>query len=176
MIRDLVYYGDKRLRTKCELVGEITPEIKELAQDLLDSMRAHNGAGLAAPQVGVLLRMFTMCYVGTDDEGWPIIGEPRVIINPKIVKYSDEVWTTDEGCLSLPKLRGEVERPSNITIEAIDLEGNPYTWEIDDAWVARCFLHELDHLNGVLYIDRMTKGEKKRLDPDLKALKKKYSK
>lgn len=174
MIRDLVYYGDARLRAKCEPVGEITDEVRAIARDLIDSMRAHNGAGLAAPQVGILLRMFAMCYVGTDREGWPIIGEPRIIINPKIVNYSEEVWMADEGCLSLPALRGQVERPAKITIQAIDLEGKPYTWEIEDAWVARNFLHEHDHLNGVLYIDRMSKGARKRIEPDLKAIKKKY--
>lgn len=175
MIRDLVYYGDPRLRQKCEPITEITDEVRTLAQDLVDSMLAHKGAGLAAPQVGVLLRMFAMCYIGSDEEGWPIIGEPRVIINPKILEISDETWVTDEGCLSIPALRGEVERPKSVTIEALDLDGNTYTWKIDDLWVSRCVLHENDHLNGVLYIDRMLRSAKKRLSKALSSIRKKYN-
>lgn len=175
MIRDLVYYGDPRLRQKCEPITEITDEVRTLAQDLVDSMLSYNGAGLAAPQVGVLLRMFAMCYTGSDEQGWPIIGEPRVLINPQIIEYSDETWTTDEGCLSIPAIRGEVERPKFITVEATDLSGNTFTWKVNDPWVTRCILHENDHLNGVLYIDRMARSAKKRLDKSLAGIRKKYN-
>jgi len=174
MIRKLSYYGNKILRTKCEPVGEITEEVKALAQDLIDTMNEMHGAGLAAPQVGVAKRMFASCYVGDDDKGSPVMGEPFIVIDPVITITSEVEREEDEGCLSLPGLYGAVQRPFDIEVEYTNLEGKRIK-EKASGWKARCILHENDHINGVLYIDRMDKEERQVLEPRLRLIKKKYS-
>lgn len=174
MIRRLTYYGNSVLRTKCEMVGQITEEIRQLAQDLIDTMIEMKGAGLAAPQIGVLKRVFASCYIGDDQEGGPVVGDPFIVIDPVITVTSEKVHEEDEGCLSIPGLKGGVTRPYDIEVEYTTLEGKRVR-ETASGWKARCILHENDHLNGVLYIDRMEKSEKQALEPRLRLLKKKYA-
>lgn len=173
MIRPLVYYGDARLRKKCQPIEKISPEVEVLASDLIESMGAYLGAGLAAPQIGALVQMFVIAYVGTDEEGAPIMGDPEIYINPRILSYSEEKITFEEGCLSLPGLRAPVERSFKIEIESLRLDGT-LRKETADGWRARVILHEYDHLNGALFIDRVSKKERQKLDPSLRAIKKKY--
>ena len=175
MIRDLIYYGHPGLRKKCKKIIEITDEVRELAQDLIDTVQERQGAGLAAPQIGIYLRMFVSCYDnGADREGWPIMSSPKIYINPVLSAPSEETHTHGEGCLSIPGLYEEVTRPAEIYVEAIDLEGNQFS-ELTTGWRAKNIMHENDHLNGVLYIDRVDPKKRKKMEPALKALKKKYN-
>ncbi len=174
MILPLVYYGDSRLRKKCEPITEISQEVLDLAQNLRDTVDEYHGAGLAAPQVGVLLQMFVVLYAGEDEQGDPILGEPTFFLNPKLSNPSSEEILEEEGCLSIPGAYGKVLRPHSITVEAMDLKGNIFTEEVS-GWRARAIMHENDHINGVLYPDRMTKRRRKLLEPALKQIKKQYN-
>jgi len=176
----LAYYGDPVLRKKGEQITEITEEIRQLAKDMVDTMRANNGIGLAAPQVHKSLAMFVTEVPipnqneETGENEW-LPGTVKVFINPKVVDYSDEQWTNDEGCLSIPEVFGAVARPVAIKIQAKDLDGNDI--EAEFTWLdARCFLHENDHVNGVLFIDRVQGKERTELEPQLRSLKKKLKK
>lgn len=173
MILPLVYYDDKRLRTKCESITTITDELQTLARDMIETTRANKGLGLAAPQIGKLIRLFVLDFTECDDEGYPIVGDPLVFINPVITNPSKEVVTDFEGCLSIPGLREEVTRPKTITVTALDLDGNEFSIEASD-YFARAIMHENDHLNGVLYIDRVPPYVRKAIKKDLQAIKRKY--
>ncbi len=135
--------GDEALRKSCRPVDAITPRILTLLDDMLETMRAANGVGLAAPQVGILRRIVVI-----------EVEEGKVIelINPRIVAYSGE-QEGQEGCLSVPGQWGIVKRPQHITVRALDRKGNPIEITGHDL-LARCFCHELDHLDGTLYIDK----------------------
>lgn len=174
MKQPLVYYGHPTLRRKSEPVKEITPEIHQLVQDLIDTTKAHDGAGMAAVQIGQLHRVFVLCrYIYHEDGRWTMT-PPYVYINPRIIYHSKETLLDTEGCLSIPGLRGEVERPEKIRATWTDLEGKAHEEEFE-GYNARSILHENDHLNGVLYIDRMADKDRKYIDPDLRALKKKHN-
>lgn len=173
----LAYYGDPVLRKKVCPVEEITDEIRQLAQDMIDTMRANNGIGLAAPQVHRSLALFvTETPIPSKDEAtgemnW-LPGPVRVYVNPKIIAYSQEQWTNEEGCLSIPGIYGPVTRPVAIKIQATDLDGKEIEEEFQ--WLdARCIMHENDHINGVLFIDRLHGKERTEVEPKLRALKKK---
>lgn len=175
MIKDLLYYGNPGLRKKCEEVGEITDEIRQIAQDLIETVLEKDGAGLAAPQIGYYVRMFVSRYEnGADSEGWPILCPPKIYINPVLSKPSERVDTHGEGCLSIPGIYEEVTRPWEIHVQAKDLDGNPFT-EVTTGWRARNIMHENDHINGVLFIDRIDPKKRKKIDPDLRSIKKKYN-
>ena len=142
-IRKIVTEGDDILRKHCREVSEVTDRIREAMQDMLETMRSEQGVGIAAPQVGIMRRMF--------------VAEPEpervyFMINPVMLEQSGS-QSGDEGCLSVPGLIGSVERPSHIKIEALDLDGNKQVYEFDD-FDARVMCHEYDHLAGVLYIDK----------------------
>ena len=142
-IRKIVTEGDDILRKHCREVSEVTDRIRETMQDMLETMRSEQGVGIAAPQVGIMRRMF--------------VAEPEpervyFMINPVILEQSGS-QSGDEGCLSVPGLIGSVERPSHIKIEALGLDGNKQVYEFDD-FDARVMCHEYDHLDGVLYIDK----------------------
>jgi peptide deformylase len=175
MIKGLIYYGHPGLRKKCAEIEEITDDIRQIAQDLIETVLAQDGAGLAAPQIGEYIRMFVIRYDnGMDDEGWPILCPPKIYINPKLSKPSSEIITHGEGCLSIPGIYEEVSRPLTITVEAMDLDGNIFVEETT-GWRARDIMHENDHLNGALFIDRIHPNKRKKIEPDLKEIKKKYN-
>ena len=137
--------GDEVLRKTCRPVDEITPRILTLLDDMVETMRAADGCGLAAPQVGILRRIVVV-------EVEP--GEVYELINPKIIAFSGEEEDR-EGCLSVPGQWGLVKRPVNVTVRALNRHGE--TVEITGhGLLARCFCHELDHLDGTLYIDKAT--------------------
>lgn len=175
MILDLKYYGDPDLRKKCDPVEEVNDEVRQLAQDLIETVLEHDGAGLAAPQVGRHVRMFVSRYAnGADSEGWPIFCPPTIFINPKLSSPSSQMVTHGEGCLSIPGIYEKVTRPSSITIEYMDLEGNIHVEEVT-GWRARNLMHENDHLNGVLHIDRIHPKRRKKIEHALRELRKKYN-
>ena len=137
--------GDEALRKNCRPVDAITPRVITLLDDMIETMRAANGCGLAAPQVGILRRIVVV-------EVEP--GEVYELINPKIIAFSGE-QEGQEGCLSVPGQWGIVKRPMNVTVRAQNRKGE--TVEITGhELLARCFCHELDHLDGTLYIDKAT--------------------
>lgn len=169
------YYGDPILRQKCEPVKEITPEIKELAQFMIDYIDQNSAIGLAAPQVGVPIRLFVLRdYLVQPDGKW-VVSEPKVFINPKILWKSEETDTDTEGCMSFPGLQvGPIERPLKVKFEATDLEGKVFIDEREEL-NARVTFHENDHLNGVLHIDRLPPLFRKRIEGDLRLIKSKYN-
>lgn len=174
MLLKIYYYGHPVLRKHCELISEITDEIRKLASDMIETMDKNDGIGLAAPQVGHSIRMFVLRnYISTEDGQWTM-SEPKVFINPKISSPSDEIDTDTEGCLSLPGLRLEIDRPHKIRVEAMDLEGHLFIEELE-GYNARVRMHENDHINGVLFIDRIDVPARKKIDPILKQIKKKYN-
>ncbi|MCL4212201.1 MAG: peptide deformylase [Phycisphaerales bacterium] len=142
----IVLFPAEILRRKADPVAVVTDEVRAVARRMLELMRDAEGIGLAAPQVGLPWRLFVT---------GPHEGEPeRVFINPELTEPSEELEVHEEGCLSIPNVRVEVRRPREITISALDLDGRPFTLRRSDL-LARAWQHEVDHLNGVLIIDRM---------------------
>ena len=148
-IKKVVKYGDETLRRPSKEVSKISKKIQTLVHDLLDTMYAKNGVGLAAPQiVENMLRVFVI-DVSTGNE--PL--HPMVFINPKIIKKSGAV-SSYEGCLSFPDAYTDVKRYANVMVKALDIHGKPFTIEgKDGSLLARAIQHEFDHLDGVLFID-----------------------
>jgi len=165
------YLGDPVLRRKCKEVMEITDEIRDIAEKLLVTMQAHNGLGLAAPQIGYTWRMFAICVSDEiDEKGNPLDVEPKVFINPKITKFYGKEITLSEGCLSMPGFYEDVVRPEIIDVEAIDIEGKPIIEKGLCRWRSRCIQHELDHLDGILFIDHLAPNLKEKHADHLKLL------
>ena len=141
---DIVHLGEQLLREKSQSVEEVTPELLDTIEEMFKTMDAHNGVGLAAPQVGILKRFFV---ITADD------GIRRVYINPQIIGTSQKLCEFEEGCLSIPNVYEKIIRPEKVTIQAINEKGKPFVQEAD-GWLARIIQHEYDHLEGILYIDR----------------------
>ncbi|MBN1879528.1 peptide deformylase [bacterium] len=150
MTKRIYTYGASVLREKALPIEAITAEIRELAASMMDTMLKAPGIGLAAPQVGVSLRMIIVTY-GIDVEK----PDPRVIINPEIIWHSDEMESAEEGCLSVPDETGFVPRWSEIRIRGMTLDGDEFE-ELLIGWTARIFQHETDHLDGILFVDRLS--------------------
>jgi peptide deformylase len=171
----LAYYGDPILRVKCSQVKEINDDIRQLVNDMIETLEEYKGAGLAAPQVHRDLALFMTFAPVRDPENPEKWLKPRlrVFINPKIISYSKDESVWGQGCLSIPKIFGDVRRPFTIVVTATDLDGNSFTEEFSD-YEAQAVMHENDHINGVLFIDRLEMRERKKLEPQLRELKKKY--
>jgi len=150
-ILDIVTFPEPSLRLKSKQVTKFDSELQTLIDNMFETMRAAPGVGLAAPQIGESLRLVVVEY--NDDEDENARPKKYVLINPEIIKRSEETVTDIEGCLSLPGLAGKVERNQAVTIKAKNRFGKPLKIEAED-WLARIFQHEIDHLDGVLYIDR----------------------
>jgi peptide deformylase len=147
---DVLLLGDETLRAVAKPVAEINDEIRELIKDMLLTMEAQKGVGLAAPQVGKGIRLF-VTHAEKD--------KPRAFINPQMVAMSEEIVEYEEGCLSIPGLYADVKRPRSVTVQAYNEKGRPFTLEATD-FLARVIQHEYDHLDGKLFIDRL--GDMKR--------------
>jgi len=163
-ILPILHFPDPRLRRPALPVAALSDEIRHLAADMLETMYAAPGRGLAGPQVGAMLRMFVIDV--TWKEGTP---DPRIFINPEILDASDAVHTGTEGCLSIPGIPAEVTRPAEITLRWTDPGGGQHTERLNGA-TAVCAQHELDHLNGRLIIDLMDEGARLAASPALAAL------
>lgn len=169
----LTYYGNPILRKKGELIQEITDEIRQLAIDMIETCDANNGIGLAAQQVGKALKLFVLRrYIQLPDGKWGI-SEPKVYINTKILDHSKETEVDIEGCLSFPNLRLSIERPSKIKVESTNLNEERIVEELE-GYNARVIMHENDHTNGVLYIDRIDEKTRHMIEPELREIKKRF--
>ncbi len=147
-ILNIVKYGDERLRTRSKEVTKISKKIRTLVEDMVDTMYANNGVGLAAPQVGENLRIFV---IDVSMENEPLC--PRVFINPKIIKKSGAM-NSNEGCLSFPNAYCDVRRYSAVTVKGVDLNNRPFVLEAPaDSLMSKAIQHELDHLDGILFVD-----------------------
>ncbi len=148
-IRNIITVPHPTLRRKARPVTRFDNELQTLIDDMVETMRAAPGVGLAAPQVDVSLRVIVVEY--GDDENAP----PRlyVMVNPEITRFSGETEIGTEGCLSIPGLLGDVERPTSITVKGQNRHGQPVKLKLS-GWVARIFQHEIDHLDGVLFTDK----------------------
>lgn len=159
----IVCYGDETLRRVSEPVGEITEEIRALAAEMAETMTAFSGLGLAASQVGRNLRLFVL-----HPSLVPDAEEPVVFIDPEL-ELLGEVYTDREGCLSFPELYGRVKRHSRVKIRARGLDGEPLEYELT-ALAARAAQHEYDHLEGIAFIEHLSKAQRLLLDGKLKRL------
>jgi peptide deformylase len=156
-LREILILPDKRLRLVCEPVKTIDREIKTLVADMFETMYEAPGIGLAAIQVGVPRRVVTMDLAKKEDEK-----EPRVFINPEVLWTSEEKATYEEGCLSIPEFYEDVERPAQVRVKYLDLEGREQQLEASGL-LATCLQHEIDHLNGVLFIDHISRLKRERV-------------
>jgi len=165
-VRDIVVYDDPQLRRKSRRVRRITPTVERLVDDMLETMRAANGIGLAAIQVGIPERVIVIEMAEEPDEEEEESGDdaPRpvrqyIVINPEIARPSRDTEEGIEGCLSVPGLVGEVERHTAVTVKGMDTSGRKMRVKADGL-LARVFQHEIDHCDGVLFIDRIDDPEK----------------
>ncbi len=150
--RDIRVIGDPVLRTPCEWITDFDDKVKNLVEDLLENVDQEGRAGLAANQIGVGLRAFS----------WNIDGEIGYVLNPRLVEVStDEYQDGDEGCLSVPGLWFPTERAWYARVEGVDIDGKPVVVEGEEL-MARCLQHETDHLEGMLYLDRLDRATRKK--------------
>ncbi len=169
-LREIVFLPEPVLRRKSKPVTKFDKELQTLIDDMIETMREAPGVGLAAPQVNISQQLAVIEYDENEDEEENEDAPPKpkklyVIINPEIIKTSEEKVMGIEGCLSIPGLQGEVERHESIQVKALNRHGNPVKLKVD-GWMARIFQHEIDHLNGVLFTDRATRVWKPREDED----------
>ncbi len=150
MILEVLQYPDPRLHEVAKPVTEITPELAELARNMVETMYAEKGIGLAAPQVGELVRLIVVDVKDPEEEP-----DPKIFINPEITPLGGSI-VCEEGCLSVPDYRAEVERVERIHVRALNLDGKTVEFEADDIF-AICLQHEVDHLDGKLFIDRISR-------------------
>ena len=148
MVREVVLFGDPILRQKAGLVSQVTDETRTLIDDMLDTMYSQEGVGLAAPQVGVDARIIV---VDPRAEDTPALA----LVNPRVVQASEVTERDEEGCLSLPGLKDIVERSVNVVVEALDPDGQAVRIEAEGL-LARILQHEIDHIDGILFIDRVS--------------------
>ncbi|SFT14131.1 peptide deformylase [Sulfitobacter marinus] len=148
MKRNILLHPDPRLKKVCAPVTNMTDELRALADDMLATMYDAPGIGLAAPQVGVLDRLIVMDCVKEEGEA----PRPLIMFNPEIIAGSDDLNTYEEGCLSIPDQYADVTRPAEVDVRWIDRDGNEQTETFSKLW-ATCVQHEIDHLDGKLFID-----------------------
>ena len=156
-IREIITSPQPILRERAKKVRAFTPALKELIDSMIETMRVAPGVGLAAPQVDSNQRVIVVEY-GEDSQDPETPAKPPklyVVVNPEIVRHSEETVTGNEACLSLPGYFGEVDRYQSVTVKGLNRQGKPFRLKAK-GWLARIFQHEIDHLNGVLYIDRAT--------------------
>jgi len=175
MILEVVKYGSPVLRQKGERIGKVTPEIKTLIDDMFETMRERHGVGLAAQQIGKALQLTVIDVRDAKDrpstvelDGKPADVDammPMVLINPEIKPYGETI-KGPEGCLSFPEIFGEIPRPEFVEVKALDAEFKPIEF-CAGGLLARAVQHEVDHLNGILFIDRMDKKTKDELRDEL---------
>lgn len=155
-ILDIIETPDPRLRQISQPVEAVDDDLRRLMDDMLETMYEAPGIGLAAIQVGVAKRVLVIDLQDEDEETGERILKPHFFINPEIVSVSDDMRVYNEGCLSVPEIYAEVERPARIRARWLDYDGKPHEEELDEL-MSTCLQHELDHLNGILFIDHLSK-------------------
>lgn len=153
-LREIVTLPDPVLKKKARKVTDFGAELQTLIDDMVETMREAPGVGLAAPQVGVPYRLIVVEFGDEEDEQVP----PKLftLVNPEITRFSSDTVIGTEGCLSIPRVLGEVERAHSVTVKALNRRGKPVTIKAR-GWLARIFQHEIDHLDGTLFVDRAEK-------------------
>jgi len=175
----IVHYNSPVLREKGAVITTFDAALRKLSQDMIDTMHEAPGIGLAAQQIGQALQLCVVDLRNSDrDFTWELDGAkppldlfmPMVIINPeiKVLPKTDD-YVFEEGCLSFPGIHGDVIRPDAITVKFVDQHGIPHVMTADGL-LSRCIQHEVDHLNGTLFIDRMEKKVRSKIDPEIKEL------
>jgi peptide deformylase len=166
MIRPILLHPDPRLKKVCDPVSDLSDDLRKLADDMLSTMYDAPGIGLAAPQVGVLSRLIVLdCVKGEDEKPRPLI-----MFNPEITASSDETNSYEEGCLSIPDHYAEVTRPAEVTVKWIDRDGAEQQEDFDGLW-ATCVQHEIDHLDGKLFIDYLSLMKRQMITRKMQKLK-----
>lgn len=175
---EIVLYGNPVLRRRASEIEEITPEIRRLAEEMIETMISAKGVGvgLAAPQVGLSIRLFVLRdeLPSTSSDDFEF-GPPEVVINPQFSSPSKETESGPEGCLSIPGIQLDITRPSKIHVRYLNLEGKTIEENLE-GFRARVFMHENDHLNGVLIIDRAPEKMRNKIDPVLRKIKAEFLK
>ncbi|MDR0387213.1 MAG: peptide deformylase [Treponema sp.] len=150
---DIITLGNELLRQKAETIRPIDASYRKIAGDMIEALHEGRGVGLAGPQIGLMKRIFVVHVEGD---------EPRVFINPSIIETSRDMVKCEEGCLSIPGLWADVIRPSAVRVQAWNEKGRPFTLEAGGI-LARVILHEYDHLEGILFIDRISEPKRNRI-------------
>lgn len=156
-------YGDPVLRKTAKQVADFDGELKKFAAEMAETMLAKDGVGLAATQVGKLVRLVVIDVTAGEQE-------PLILVNPVIAFASEELCEEEEGCLSIPGIRLKVKRPSRVSVKAQNLSGKPFSIENAEGLLARALQHELDHLNGIMFVDRVSLLQRKLIQTKLKKL------
>ena len=182
MIREIVIFGDPVLRKKCDLVKNFSEDINSLVDDMLEKMVSAEGIGLAAPQIGVSMQLAVVdvshdpeciSYLRVDGKDVDLLDMmPLIFVNPEL-EFDGETDVMSEGCLSFPEIRGEVTRPYEVKAKVQLINGNTVTIETDGL-LSRAIQHETDHLNGILFIDRMSAATKIALRGKVKKMQRDY--
>ena len=182
MLLEIVKYGNPILHKKGKMVTEFSDTISALYQNMLDTMYKEEGIGLAAQQVGLAIQFcvidvpshpeYPITSILDDQSLSPQLLMPMCLINPKIQFLPSDEYYYEEGCLSFPEIKGDVARPELISVQYQDLDGNPHKLECDGL-LGRCIQHEVDHLNGILFTDRMEKDVFSEIKKDIQILRKK---
>jgi peptide deformylase len=165
-VRKITLYGNKILRKKAEKIPKVSKKIIKLIEDMFDTTTAYDGIGLAAPQIGISKAVVVIDLSQTEFK------EKLVLINPVIKRKYGDLVPFNEGCLSFPKLYADVVRPSTIDLEFTDIKGKKQKFNKINGLIARVAQHEVDHLNGILFIDKISKSDYNRLKNDLEKIKK----
>lgn len=160
-IREIIILPNKQLRLTSKPIERVTVEIRKLADDMLETMYDAPGIGLAAIQIAEPLRLITMDLARKNENG-ETKPQPRIFINPEILSSSEEMSVYEEGCLSIPEYYEEVERPAEVRVRFTDLDGKIHE-ENAEGLFATCIQHEIDHLNGVLFVDHLSKLKRDRV-------------
>lgn len=153
-VREIVTLPQTILRHKAHKVSDFGPDFQTLVEDMVETMRVAPGVGLAAPQVGESTRLIVVEY--GDEENDEIPSKLYVMANPEITRSSEDTLIGTEGCLSIPGIQGDVERFTSVTVKGLNRHGRPMTVKTK-GWLARIFQHEIDHLDGILFVDRAEK-------------------
>jgi len=162
-VREIITLPEPVLRKKARKVSQYNNELQALIDDMVETMRAAPGVGLAGPQINVPLRVIVVEFGDEEDEDVP--PKLHIVVNPELSKFSQELVSGTEGCLSIPGFLGEVERSKTITVKGYNRHGQPLKIKAK-GWLARIFQHEVDHLDGILYIDRTDKIVEIQEEPD----------
>lgn len=160
MVYPIVAYGDPVLKKPAKPIEKGSVDVMKLAEDMFETMYESSGVGLAAPQIGLSIRMFVVDAEPLDEEN--LKGFKKVFINPEILEETGEKWAFEEGCLSIPGVRADVQRPERVRIRYVDTDWNEHEEEYDGV-AARVIQHEYDHIEGILFTDRLSPMKKRLL-------------